>query len=146
MFSEVMDEWDKKYGQTYSYFSGIKPMMVVRDLELVKQVCLKLWNFSIFRERIKMSYFIWDGRSRYSIIPWSPQNSVLILNSSEKLALLCSHFSVLSTDGESCKGVPGTGTNTTLVYQVCHETGFLNCPFIEDPFISFLTIIFSEIT
>jgi hypothetical protein len=39
-----MDEWDRKFGQTYGYFSGIKPMLVIRDLELVKQVLRSIFN------------------------------------------------------------------------------------------------------
>ena len=42
--AEVMDEWDRKFGQTYGYFSGIKPMLVIRDLELVKQVLRSIFN------------------------------------------------------------------------------------------------------
>jgi hypothetical protein len=34
-----MDEWDKKFGPMYGYFVGVSPRLVVKDLELVKQVC-----------------------------------------------------------------------------------------------------------
>jgi hypothetical protein len=36
-----MDEWDKKFGPMYGYFVGVSPRLVVKDLELVKQVCAR---------------------------------------------------------------------------------------------------------
>ena len=47
-----MGEWDSKFGHTYGYFSGIKPMLVVRDLEQVKQVIVLL------RFKINFTFYV----------------------------------------------------------------------------------------
>lgn len=37
----VMDEWQAKYGDLYGYFLGLKPYVVVKDLDLVQQILIR---------------------------------------------------------------------------------------------------------
>ena len=38
---EVMDKWQNQFGDVYGYYVGLKPYVVVKDLDLVQQVLIK---------------------------------------------------------------------------------------------------------
>nr|QST15052.1 CYP361A1 protein [Diaphanosoma celebensis] len=38
---DVMDQWQSQYGDVYGYYVGLKPYVVVKDLDLVQQVLIK---------------------------------------------------------------------------------------------------------
>ncbi|XP_042141968.1 cytochrome P450 3A17-like [Ixodes scapularis] len=45
----ALDKWSKEYGDIFGFYNGDVPMLVVRDLEFLKQVFIK--NFSNFTDR-----------------------------------------------------------------------------------------------
>lgn len=38
---DVMDQWQAEYGDLYGYFVGLKPYVVVKDLDMVQQVLIR---------------------------------------------------------------------------------------------------------
>ena len=38
---DVMDQWQSEFGDLYGYFLGLKPYVVVRDLDMVQQVLIR---------------------------------------------------------------------------------------------------------
>ena len=39
--TDVMDQWQRQYGDIYGYYIGVKPYIVVRDLDLVQRILTK---------------------------------------------------------------------------------------------------------
>lgn len=48
-------EWSKKYGDVYGVYNGGTPMMIVKDLELIKKIQIK--DFGNFHRRGEISTF-----------------------------------------------------------------------------------------
>ncbi len=50
-------EWKQKYGRVFGYYFGFKPILVVTDLELLKQVMVKDFHNFIDRGVNNFEYF-----------------------------------------------------------------------------------------
>ncbi|XP_068226701.1 cytochrome P450 3A29-like [Palaemon carinicauda] len=51
--TNVIGEWLKTYGDVFGYYMGDKPTIVIKDLDLVKQVLMK--DFNVFSNRPKVA-------------------------------------------------------------------------------------------
>ena len=38
---DVYDEWEQKYGSLYGYFAGVRPIIVIRDLDVINDILVK---------------------------------------------------------------------------------------------------------
>jgi cytochrome P450 len=52
---DVMTEWGGRYGRIYGYYAGVKPTVIVEDLDLVKEILIKNAQAFINRPRMIVS-------------------------------------------------------------------------------------------
>jgi hypothetical protein len=53
----AINEWQEKYGRIFGYYLGFQPILVVTDLELLKQVMVKDFHNFIDRGVNNFDYF-----------------------------------------------------------------------------------------
>ncbi len=54
---EVMDAWQNEFGDLYGYFMGLRPYLVVRDLDMVQQVLISEFHKFVNRPHMGIELF-----------------------------------------------------------------------------------------
>lgn len=106
----IVSEWLIKYGNVFGYFLGGRPVLIVKDLDILKHVFIK--NFSNFKDRpeavIQVKPFCY-GLAMINGPRWKETRSILSPTFSGKKMKLMSHLmhesvtTFLEIIGEKCE-------------------------------------------